>query len=86
MEQHALMDWCIYINFKLVYLGSHGSHNNDTNDTHHNDTQHNNKYSATLSIMVVLLYCVNRTAHKKCKQLFAYQHLLLLRNIWWSKF
>jgi hypothetical protein len=24
------------------------------------------------------------TAHsKKCKQLFEYQHLLLLRNIWW---
>jgi hypothetical protein len=23
---------------------------------------------------------------KKCKQLFEYQHLLLLSNIWWSKF
>jgi hypothetical protein len=23
---------------------------------------------------------------KKCKQLFEYQHLLLLRDIWWSKF
>jgi hypothetical protein len=22
----------------------------------------------------------------KCKQLFEYQHLLLLRDIWWSKF
>jgi hypothetical protein len=22
----------------------------------------------------------------KCKQLFEYQHLLLLRAIWWSKF
>jgi hypothetical protein len=22
---------------------------------------------------------------KKCKQLFAYQHLLLIRDIWWSK-
>jgi hypothetical protein len=23
---------------------------------------------------------------KECKQLFEYQHLLLLRDIWWSKF
>jgi hypothetical protein len=23
---------------------------------------------------------------KKCKQFFDYQHLLLLRDIWWSKF
>jgi hypothetical protein len=23
---------------------------------------------------------------KKCKQSFEYQHLLLLRDIWWSKF
>ncbi len=29
----------------------------------------------------------NGTAHfKKCKQLFEYQHLLLLRDIWCSKF
>ncbi len=29
----------------------------------------------------------NGTAHfKKCKQLFEYKHLLLLRDIWWSKF
>jgi hypothetical protein len=29
----------------------------------------------------------NGTARfKKCKKLFEYQHLLLLRNIWWSKF
>jgi len=29
----------------------------------------------------------NGTAHlKKCKQLFEYQLLLLLRDIWWSKF
>jgi hypothetical protein len=29
----------------------------------------------------------NGTAHfKKCKQLFEYQHLLLLRDIWWWKF
>jgi hypothetical protein len=28
----------------------------------------------------------NGTAHiKKCKQLFEYQHLLILRDIWWSK-
>jgi hypothetical protein len=28
----------------------------------------------------------NGTAHfKKCKQLLEYQHLLLLRDIWWSK-
>ena len=27
------------------------------------------------------------TAHfKKCKQLFEYQHLSLLRDIWWSNF
>jgi len=26
------------------------------------------------------------TRFKKCKQLFEYQHLLLLRGIWWSKF
>ena len=30
---------------------------------------------------------VNGRAHfKKCKQFFEYQHLLLLRDIWWSKF
>ncbi len=30
---------------------------------------------------------LNGTAHfKKCKQLFVYQHLLLLGDIWWSKF
>ncbi len=33
--------------------------------------------------------CVNlgmeQHALKKCKQLFEYQHLLLLRDIWWSK-
>ncbi len=30
---------------------------------------------------------VNETAHfKKGKQLFEYQHLLLLKDIWWSKF
>jgi hypothetical protein len=29
----------------------------------------------------------NGTTHfKKCKQLFQYQHLLLLRDIWLSKF
>ncbi len=29
----------------------------------------------------------NGTTHfKECKQLFEYQHLLLLRDIWWSKF
>ncbi len=29
----------------------------------------------------------NGTANfKKCKQLFEYQHLLLFRDIWWSKF
>jgi hypothetical protein len=27
-----------------------------------------------------------RALFKKCKQLFEYQHLLLLRDIWWSKF
>ncbi len=32
-------------------------------------------------------YKSNGTAHfKKCKQLFEYQHLLLLRDIWSSKF
>jgi hypothetical protein len=32
-------------------------------------------------------YARNGTAHfKKCKQLFEYQHLLLLKDIWWSKF
>jgi len=30
---------------------------------------------------------INGTVHfKKCKQLFGYQHLLLLRDIWWSNF
>jgi len=30
---------------------------------------------------------LNGTAHfEKYKQLFEYQHLLLLRDIWWSKF
>jgi len=30
---------------------------------------------------------LNGTGHfKKCKQLFEYQHLLLLIDIWWSKF
>jgi hypothetical protein len=30
---------------------------------------------------------MNGTAHfVKCKQLFEYQHLLLLRDIWWPKF
>jgi hypothetical protein len=29
----------------------------------------------------------NGTAHyEKCKKLFENQHLLLLRDIWWSKF
>jgi len=29
----------------------------------------------------------NGTVHfKKCKQSFEYQHLLLLKDIWWSKF
>jgi hypothetical protein len=29
----------------------------------------------------------NGTTHfKNCKQLFEYQHILLLRDIWWSKF
>jgi len=32
-------------------------------------------------------HLLNGTAHfKKCKQLFEYQHLLLLKDIWWSKF
>ncbi len=30
---------------------------------------------------------MNETAHfKKCKKLFEHKHLLLLRDIWWSKF
>ncbi len=30
---------------------------------------------------------IDGTAHyKNCKQFFEYQHLLLLRDIWWSKF
>jgi len=36
-----------------------------------------------------ITYCGlrNGTVHlKNCKQLFEYQHLLLLRDIWWSKF
>ncbi len=42
---------------------------------HHNDTQHNDSQHKGL----------NETAHfKKCKLLFEYQHLLLLRDIWWS--
>jgi hypothetical protein len=29
----------------------------------------------------------NGTAHfKKCKKIFEHHHLLLLRDIWWSKF
>ncbi len=44
---------------------------------HHNDTQHNDSQHKGL----------NETAHlKKYKPLFEYQHLLLLRDIWWSKF
>jgi hypothetical protein len=35
--------------------------------------------------MRVKLVVTNGTGHfKKCKQLFQYQHLLLLRDIWWS--
>jgi hypothetical protein len=32
-------------------------------------------------------YSLNGTVHfKKGKQLFEYHHLLLLRDIWWTKF
>jgi hypothetical protein len=38
-------------------------------------------------IYVIEFYGRNGTARsKKCKQLFEYQHLLLLRDIRWSKF
>jgi hypothetical protein len=29
---------------------------------------------------------MEQNALKNCKQLLEYQHLLLLRDIWWSKF
>jgi hypothetical protein len=36
---------------------------------------------------IFLKYKANGKAHlKNCKQLFEYQHLLLHRDIWWSKF
>ncbi len=34
----------------------------------------------------IMQYDTGRSRFKKCKQLFEYQHLLLLRNIWQSKF
>jgi hypothetical protein len=38
-------------------------------------------------LTVIHAECRNGTAHfKKFKQLFEYKHLLLLRDIWWSKF
>jgi hypothetical protein len=41
---------------------------------------------ATDTTVLTLATSGNGTAHfKKCKQLFEYQHLLLLRDIWWSK-
>ncbi len=33
-----------------------------------------------------LKFAMEEWALKKCKQLFEYQHLLLFRDIWWSKF
>ncbi len=39
-----------------------------------------------IMLNVVALLSFKETAHfKKCKQLFEYQHLLLLRDIGWSK-
>jgi len=45
----------------------------------------------TLHFARITVYIINTlhngTTHlKKCKQLLEYQHLLLLRDIWWSKF
>ncbi len=38
------------------------------------------------STFLPLILQINGITHfKKCKQLFEYQHLLLLRDIWWSK-
>jgi hypothetical protein len=43
------------------------------------------KLERGLNFAPVLPY--NGIAHfKKCKQLFEYKHLLLRRDIWWSKF
>ncbi len=37
-------------------------------------------------IVTAIVLCVNGTARfKRCKQLFENQHLLLIRDIWWSK-
>jgi hypothetical protein len=56
------------------------------------------KFADILTNLVIInkLFCTgvvlgqfdtNGTAHfKKCKQLFEYKHLLLLRDIYWSKF
>ncbi len=42
---------------------------------------------ALCSMWVLKIILFNATARfKKCKQLFEYQHLLFLRDSWWSKF
>jgi hypothetical protein len=48
----------------------------------------NNKNARNIYSESTCLRSLNSaTGHfKKCKQLFKYQHLLLLRDIWWSKF
>jgi hypothetical protein len=41
----------------------------------------------TEKYLLKMLQCCNGTARSKnCKQLLEYQNLLLLRDIWWSKF
>jgi hypothetical protein len=46
---------------------------------------HNIVYSEKTPVFLAL-HSMEQQAFKKYKQMFEYQHLLLLRDIWWSKF
>jgi hypothetical protein len=59
-------------------------HHHQRFDTQHNDIDQNDTWENEMNALA--FGSVNRTSHfKECKQLSKYQHLVLLREIWWSK-
>jgi hypothetical protein len=68
---------CFYLQNRLIQTSKTGGQ------------QYSNTFPFSIPWLSSLAYAfhINGTMHfKKCKQLLEHQHLLSLRDMWWSKF
>jgi hypothetical protein len=85
VENSVMKYWsCFIVLLRTMYYYTNQNNN-------HNSTTNMN-YSTKLKIIQYTLRGISvmsfnqwNGTFKKCKQWFEYQHLLLLRDIWWSK-